>query len=209
MVAVKVYVEGGGATRADQRLLKEGFGKLFAKVLGARAKPAVVLCGGRKQAFDEFQVALRRASTTGDLCVLLVDSEGAIAEGVSSWQHVAARQGDQWQRPDGVGDHQLHLMVQMMEAWLVSDPDALADYYGQGFRVKTLPTRRNVEEIPKSELTTALVDATRGVKAKGKNQYLKRHGFELIALVDPAKIESRAARASLFFGFLRDTLPPR
>lgn len=208
MVAVKLYVEGGGATRAEQKLLKEGFAKFFAKVVGERAKPRVIVCGGRGQAFDEFRIALRSA-TTDDLCVLLVDSEGPVADGHSAWQHVATRKGDGWGRPDSVTDDQLHLMVQAMEAWLLADPDALAGYYGQGFKENALPGRRNVEEIPKADLVTALAAATRSVKTKGKSEYGKAHGFELIALVDPTKIETRAPRAAVLFRFLRENLPPR
>lgn len=207
MVDVKLYIEGGGATRAEQRELREGFHKLFVKVLGEGARLRPIPCGGRAQAFDDFCSGLRTAKKTGDLCVLLVDSEGPVAEGSSSWEHVARRTGDQWVRPDGVDEDQLHLMVEAMEAWLLADPDALAGYYGQGFSQKPLPRRPNVEEIPKADLATALAKATHGVKAKGKNEYRKAHAFALIALVDPSKIEARAPRAARLFRLLRSYLP--
>jgi hypothetical protein len=205
---VKLYVEGGGTTRDEQRELREGFSKLLAKVLGDRAKPRIVACGGRAQAFAEFQTALRSARP-GDLCVLLVDSEGPVAPGSASWEHVARRKGDLWVRPEGVDDDQLHFMVEAMEAWLLADPEALAAYYGQGFNAGALPGRKDVEGIAKADLTAALAKATRAVKAKGKNEYRKAHGFALIALVDPAKIEARAPRARRFFELLRGNLLPR
>jgi len=31
-----------------------------------------------------------------------------------------------------------------MEAWIAADPDAMALYYGQGFRPKSLPQRSNL-----------------------------------------------------------------
>lgn len=198
MVAVRIYVEGGGPSRQAQVPLREGFSKLFEKVLGRRAKPKVIACGSRNEAFCDFTRALQ--SYPDALCILLVDSEGPVKQGTSPWAHVSAREGDQWRRPDGVSDGQLHLMVQAMEAWLVADPEALAAYYKQGFRESALPHQQNVEQISKRELNDALARATRDSKTKGR--YAKSHGFELIALVDPQKVRARSGYAARLFDTL-------
>lgn len=145
MVAFLVLIEGGGDTRAEQATLREGFAKLFAKALGDLPKPRIVLCGGRAQAYAAFEESYK----TG-YCLLLVDSEEAVRPGVSAWQHVHDRKGDRWERPPGARDDQLHFMVEAMEAWLIADPEALAAYYGQGFRESALPKqkerRKSLEE---------------------------------------------------------------
>jgi hypothetical protein len=106
---VRVYVEGGGNSRGEQRELKEGFSKLFARALGDRPRPQVIACGGRKDAFDELKKALK--SNPDALCILLVDSEAPVRHGASTWDHVRERVGDAWVRPEGTSDQQLHLMA--------------------------------------------------------------------------------------------------
>ncbi|XXX72984.1 DUF4276 family protein [Sorangium sp. So ce134] len=195
---MRVYVEGGGAARRAQEPLREGFSKLFERVLGGHAKPKVIACGSRKEAFDDFKRAVK--SHPDALCILLVDSEEPVNPGASAWEHVFKREGDQWHRPDGVRDEQLHVMVQAMEAWLVADPEALAAYYKQGFRRDALPRQPNVEQVAKRDLYDALDRATRESKTKGK--YAKSHGFELIGLVDPDKVRAASGHAARFFDTL-------
>ncbi|WP_437766172.1 DUF4276 family protein [Sorangium sp. So ce281] len=198
MVAVRIYVEGGGETRRAQEPLRIGFGKLFARVLGERARPKVITCGSRNAAFDDFKRGLK--SHPDALCILLVDSEEPVKPGTSTWDHVLRREGDQWLRPDGVSDEQLHLMVQAMEAWLVADPEALAAYYKNGFRRDALPQQKNVEQVAKRDLYDVMERATRDSKTKGK--YAKSHAFELIGLVDPHKVRAASAHAARLFNML-------
>src|SRR4051812_10283109 len=106
MVAVRLYIEGGGDLRRGQRPLRNGFSDFFARLLGDGPKPKVILCGGRKQAFDDFARALR--SHSADVCLLLVDSEAPVRPDATPWEHVRERPGDGWARPDGVTDDQLH-----------------------------------------------------------------------------------------------------
>ncbi|WP_437685853.1 DUF4276 family protein [Sorangium sp. So ce176] len=197
---MRVYVEGGGASRRAQEPLREGFSKLFEKVLGACARPKIIACGSRNEAFADFKRALK--SHPDALCILLVDSEEPVKPAISTWGHVSRREGDQWPRPDGVRDEQLHLMVQAMEAWLVADAESLAAYYKQGFRKDALPRQKNVELIAKKDLYEALERATRESKTKGK--YAKYHGFELIGLVDPNRVRAASVHAARFFDTLMD-----
>jgi len=71
--------------------------------------------------------------------ILLVDAESAV-QGYP-WKHL--QQTDGW-RICG-SDKCCHLMVQVMEAWLIADKDALKNFYGQKFRKKAIPSRENVE----------------------------------------------------------------
>jgi hypothetical protein len=185
MVDFLVLVEGGGATRAEQANLRKGFQTLFGRVLGSRRRPRVVCAGGRGQAFNDFCRAIEGSANN---CLLLVDSEGPVSEAGSPWDHVARRAGDQWQRPSGATDEQIHFMVEAMEAWLVADRDVLASYYGSEFNEKKLPRRPNLEECPKEDLTAALEAATKTAKTKGA--YRKSHGFELVGKLDPTKIRT-------------------
>ena len=59
-----------------------------------------------------------------DLPLLLVDSEGPVAAGQTSWQHLKAR--DNWDKPRPVSDDQAFLMVEVMETWFIAD----RHYYG-------------------------------------------------------------------------------
>jgi hypothetical protein len=98
---------------------------------------------------------------------------------------------------------QVFLMVQAMEAWFLADRDALAAYYGQGFRLNALPgDERHIEAIPKDDLVPSLEDASRATKTKG--QYHKtRHGFALLAMIDPIKVEAGSQYAAAFHRYLR------
>jgi Domain of unknown function (DUF4276) len=194
--AVEVYVEGGGSSRDEQAEIRRSFAKLFKEALGPRNKPTVIACGGRNQAFKDWKIAVRNHPQTH--CLLLVDSEGPVSGG--PWEHVRAREGDGWEKPEGCTEEQLHFMVQTMDAWLVADPESLEAHYGQGFRRDALPARRNVEEIPKSQLVDALDRATQDTKKKGR--YSKAHGFALIGLIDSARARAAAPHADRFFAHL-------
>lgn len=208
MTRVVLYVEGGGESRGLQAPLREGFHKLFHKLPGLAAQPKIIACGGRKQAFDDFLLGLKRH--TDAYCMLLVDSEAAVADIGAKWAHVRTRDGDGWVRPAGVDEAQLQLMIQVMETWLIADPEALATYFGQGFQAAALPRARNLEDIAKLDVTRTLKKASEKSKLGG---YRKAHGFDLIGLVAPTKIEHRCPGAASLFAELTRLLgaptPPR
>ena len=93
--------------------------------------PKVVRCGDRARAFRRFSDAVRKAG--GDeIIILLVDSEGPVKEGQSTWEYL--RDNDGWRQPAGADDNRAHLMVQAMEAWLMADRNALREYFGPRFQ---------------------------------------------------------------------------
>lgn len=184
---VLLFIEGGGDTRLQQTMLRKGFASLIRRSLGELPQPQVIVCGGRSQAFRSFVIAVR--NEVDALSLLLVDSEEAVAEGASPWGHVLQRKGDGWARPDGVGDDQLFFMAQAMEAWLVADAEALAKFYGKGFRAQDLPKRSNMEEVAKQDLNDALARATRETRA---GRYCKSDGFALIGEIRPERVRERS-----------------
>lgn len=189
---VKIYVEGGGDASALRRECRRAFTEFFRRAGFAGRMPSVVACGSRRSAFEDFRAAVRRSSEDQFL-MLLVDSEEAVADADTPWQHVSKR--DRWSRPACAADDSLCLMVQCMEAWLVADTDNLKAYYGQGFNLRKLPRRPEVERIPKADLYAALDSATRNCKKGSYGRSKGRHSFGILATVDPAKVAAASPHA--------------
>jgi hypothetical protein len=196
---IRIYVEGGGDRADSKSRIREGFG-LFLKDLRelARSKSIrwqIIACGGRESTFEDFQTAL--LSHPDAFNILLVDSEAPVRN--SPWQHLQQR--DRWKQPEGTTDEQCHLMAQTMEAWLIADVDALSKFYGQGFTVKAIPRRQNVEEIDKANVTSALENATRPTKT-GKYHKI-RHGPKLLQLVNVQIVRVAAPHCNRLFETLQ------
>lgn len=199
----KLFVEGGGDNDALKTQCRRGFGKLLEKVGLQGRKPRIVPCGGRNNAFDQFCTALARARPD-DVFILLVDAEAPISTGTSPWDHVKNRPGDGWEKPKDATEDHLHLMVECMENWFLADKDALASFFGPGFKQSALPANANVESVSKSDVYRGLKSATRGTTT---GEYGKgAHSFKILAMVDPGKIRSSAQYAERFFQYLVSTL---
>lgn len=114
----------------------------------------------------------------GGKTILLVDSEGPV-------------------NVTGIGDDAVHLMVQSMEAWIVADGRALAEYYGQKFQPSALPKTANLESVSPKNILSALKRATRNTK---KGEYHKiRHASELLARLDPQQVKKRCPSCRRLF----------
>ena len=160
--------------------------------------PRVVACGGRQAAFDKFCAALH-SSDEGEFIVLLVDSEGPVAENTKSWLHLKIRDG--WSRPDDAADENAHLMVECMENWFLADKAGLAEYFGPGFNRNALPARRDIENVAKSEVLDGLKSATRQSR---KGEYGKgRHSFDILEQADAAGITAVSPHARRLVDTLR------
>ena len=199
-MTIRIYVEGGfeGSTKTNCR-------KAFSTFLAKVVRPGsfkVIASGSRAQAFQDFCSALRQHPA--DYNVLLVDSETAVT--TRSWQHLREREGDNWPRPHGADDDQVHLMVQVMEAWFLADPDALSTYYKQGFLRNSLPRRKNIEMIDKKAVFESLSHASKDTQ---KGSYHKtRHGFELLELIDPGLVQAASSHAADLFAVLLKKATP-
>jgi hypothetical protein len=198
-VSVRLYVEGGGDhNKALQTLCRKGFSEFLRKAGFTGRMPRIVACGGRRQAFDDFETAYQQDTQSPP--VLLVDSEGPL-QSRSQWAHVEQRPGDGWKKPSGATDDQLHLMVQAMEAWFHADVKELETFYGQHFRANALSRRADdVESIPKADLFSGLKAATANCQ---KGEYSKGdHSFHILARIDPAKVRAASPSCERFLAAL-------
>lgn len=199
MVKVAIYIEGGGDGRDLERRFRRGWAKFIAAV-GVGRRPKVVRGGARAETFKRFATAV--AGDGADcLSILLVDSEAAVTEGQTVWQHLAAN--DSWKRPAGASEDKAFLMVHFMETWLLADRAALRAYFGRAFNEKAIPRWQNLEAVPKNAVLHALDRAT----AACARQYAKgRISFELLAATDPDCVESACPHARDLFDRLRAAL---
>lgn len=191
---VRIYAEGGGDGKDTKAAIRRGFGEFLSDLRGLARERLIrwniIGCGPRNAAFDAFKTALR--THMGAFNILLVDGEGPVNR--TPWQHLLECNG--WDRP-GVPDEQCHLMVQMMEAWIVADIDAMESYYGHGFRRQAIPARNDVEAIDKAILEMSLEDATRYTR---KGLYHKiRHGSALLCRINPHTVRSKAPHCERLF----------
>ena len=194
---IRLYVEGGGNDKDTKALMREGFHgflrELVALARSKRIKWQIIACGPRTKAFSAFETALETRPDAFN--ILVVDAEGPVH--TQPWQHVQRQDG--W-GVSGIDDEHCHLMVQMMEAWLIADRDALAHFYGQGFGENALPKHSNVEQIDKSMLESALKAATRNTS---KGEYHKiRHGSKLLAQLDSTRVRQAAPHCERLFTIL-------
>ena len=198
-MTVRIYVEGGGRQADVLRRCREGFRRFLDRAVPtASGRYKVIACGGREEAFEDFERAMQ--SHPADVCLLLVDSEGPVLAGVEARSYLATEA--KWRPAGPVRPEQVHLMVQAMEAWFVADRQALAAFYGQGFAASSLPANSNPEEIPKADLERGLAAATRHANPKGP-YHKTRHGFDLLANLDPLAV-ARCPNGKRFLTTLTD-----
>jgi len=210
MKEIAIYVEGGGNTAQQKSDLRLGFNGLFSELKKKAEKNKyrwkLILCGGRQQAYQDFNNALTNEPQA--INILLVDSEDPISLFDKNNDDAKARvkhlkQRDNWSFSE-IKPERVHLMVQCMEAWIISDAEALATFYGQGFLENCLPKRNDLEEELKSDIEKKLMQATRSTQ---KGEYAKiKHASKLLKIVSPTKIEKRCPRFKEFVRWLDETI---
>ena len=197
VVKVTIFVEGGSPGDKNDNLFRAAWMNLFTSAGLAGRLPTVVRCGDRANALRRFSFAVREAGGN-DVPILLVDSEGPVNAGQSVWQHL--RTNDGWRQPAGADDSQAYLMVQAMEAWLLADPDALREYFGQGFNENRLPGQNDPEQIPVAGLESSL----RSASANCRQQYAKGVvSFQILGLVNADRLAERCRHAKALFDYLQ------
>lgn len=189
---VWVYLEG-------HKSLRPGFSALFNRAIGERGNSAVRIrpVPGGANAIKYFMNALRTKRDA--LNLLLLDCEGP----ADSCSVDALRARNDWVPPKGtqIDNSQVFWMVEIMESWFIADKDALSAYYGAEFQPTKLPGNPKVEQIPKQDVLSRLVTAS---KQTQKGPYHKtRHAPDLLIRIDPSKIERAAPAAKRLFDFLR------
>ena len=152
----------------------------------------VVSCGGRDATRDAFLNANETSPAT--LNVLLVDAETAVANLNSPRAHLKRRDG--WDL-NAISEESIHLMIQVMETWIIADADAVARYYEQHFQKSALPRVRNLEGVEKVSIYNALKQATPKTQ-KGEYQKI-RHAAALLARIDSAIVRRRCPSCDRLF----------
>ena len=93
-------------------------------------------------------------------------------------------------------------MVQLMEAWFIADRNALANYFGAGFRNSALPQNPNVEDIPKQDIENGLRNASRDC---AKQHYAKgRDDVRLLERLNPTTVYHACPNFARLIDHLRD-----
>ena len=182
-MSARIYLEGGGDSKAGKIACQKGFRNLLEKCGLKDRMPRLVACGSRNSAYDDFRAAQQNGATV-DYIALLVDSEAPVADINATWEHL--RQRDRWQRPAGADNEQVLLMTTCMETWIVADRAALAAHYGQRLQDSALPATDNLESRRRGDVQSGLERATRNCSepyAKGP------HSFTVLGRLNPDTLE--------------------
>ncbi len=196
---ILIYIEGPEKGPAANRL-RTGFRALLAPLYELAQQKGIkfhppIMCGSGVEAYKDFQTGLK--SNRHAINILVVDSEKPVAESTQPWTHL------KWDSL-GLDDSHCHLMAQTMEAWLVADKTALADFYKQGFNQNVLPQNPRVEEIPKTDLFVGLQRAT---EKTSKGRYHKTiHAPEILKRLDVAKVRQAAPYCERLFKTLTEKM---
>ena len=195
MVRVRIFIEGGGT--ASDGVFTEGWRKFFVAAGLLGRMPRVVRGEGREQTFDKFKTALQRQSRD-EVVILLVDSEGPVAAGHSTWQHLRSR--DNWEQPQGAADDSAYIMVQVMETWFLADRDALRSFFGPQLNENHFSQWPNLEDVDKETVLNALERAT----SNCQKPYRKgRVSFGLLGRIDPQQVAVACPHANQLLTYLR------
>lgn len=195
-------MEGGGPGAGGKAAIRRGMDRFLRSAKDAARSAGIgwnlVSCGPRNETYKRFRAALNQTQESVTH-ILLVDAETKVTTGA----RVHLKNQEDWDlsRAD---EKAVHLMVQVMETWIVADPKALADYYGRGFHPGSLPNRHDLEQEPKKQVEDALKKATRRTP-KGTYHKIK-HASELLGRVDPARVQARCPHCKRLFEDLDRTI---
>ena len=198
---VRLYVEGGPrGTHADglRRLknsLKQHFMRLDSKLSSLNVSP----CGSTDETIRDYAHAVRECESN---CTpaLLVDSDAPVLAPPA--QHLGQKLNSanvpQSARQD------LFLMVQCMEAWLVTDQVALEKCYGSPIKTVRFPPNPDIEAVQKKDIFAALDSAARGTPTRRYHKI--RDGARILAELRPESVAGRSKHARALYKFLRESV---
>lgn len=185
----RLYIEGGGDSKAMRRRCGRAFGELLEKAGFVDCLPRLVARGSRNEVFDAFKTAHAQA-TDDQFIAMLIDSEDPAPVPADplkqkTWDHLWGR--DSWPRPGGTTDLQVLFMTTCMEAWISADGSTLREHYGHNLIESRLPSAADLESQNRRELMNKLVRATE----QCTNTYEKgNRSFELFAKLSPEALKA-------------------
>jgi hypothetical protein len=192
---VVIYFEGGGRANPNaRRLLRQGLTAFLRNAYDGQFE--VVCCGDTAETIRRWRDHPRERGVTA---LLLVDSDTLPAGARGA--HLAAHYGD---LPRDADESRCHLMVCLMETWLVADPAALQAHYksDQSLALRRLPARDDLEPVSKQEILDALTAATSGTR---KGAYRKiQDGAAILGHADPRLVRLRCRHCGLLLDALTD-----
>lgn len=202
---VYVYVEGDDSLRPG---FQQSLFRSWREGLRGRYRFRVVMAGGNSQTASDWRKRRRQASDD-DVVLLLLDSEGPVP---GSTDQVPNGVSSFLERTDLATDD-VYFMVQLMESWYLTNVEALATIYGNGFnagRLPSIPTDptpakpgRNLESIAKGTIESALASATQDTT---KGRYDRTNAKTAIA---PRMLEQLDLTSIARASFHADTLLQR
>lgn len=195
MNGIAVYMEGGGDSKEGKARLRQGMSEFVRKVVPQK-KPGwrVVACGSRNDAHDAFVNANNTSPETFN--ILLVDSEGPVTQP----PRLHLKQRDGWKLA-GASEDSIHLMIQVMETWIIADPDGVERCYKQSLLKSALPRSQNLEGVEKERIYRALKRATTKTRM---GEYRKKigHVAALLEEIDPEIVRRRCPSCDRLFATL-------
>lgn len=173
--------------------MREAFSKLLEEYGIKKGCYKIIVGYGREDVIKEFCSKANSSPTS----IILVDSETPIKEGQSKLDHLKSTN---YSVTEKITENNLFFMVVCMETWIVSDKNALKQYYGQFFKEEKIQSadliNRDKENIMKM-LESSIKDCK-------ENKYKKSASFDILKKVDVQEIVKSNSYAEEFFKFLKN-----
>lgn len=150
---VMLYVEGGGETERLQEPLRSAFHKFLE---GLPRQPRIACCGGRGETLRDFRNGIR--DNPNQVHVLLLDSETEVTTRPKAHIESEFKPEDV---PD-IADEHYHLMVQVMETWILAHPESIRMAYPFDADLSAVPHISDYERVSKAAAIDTLTRATGG-----------------------------------------------
>jgi len=197
-ISLKIYIEGGGEGKDLDIRFREAWTKFFKAAGLAGRMPRPVRGKGRMNTFDLFSTAAQNIQPN-EMPLLLLDSEDPVAHNNTVWQHLKNRDG--WDKPANASDEHAYLMAQVMETWLLADPDTLRAYFGSKFKADKIPAWKDLEAQSKTVVFEVLDKAT----AECDKPYKKgKVSFAILGKINPQKVKEKCPNAKRLLDFLAE-----
>lgn len=198
MVTIKIYIEGGGEGKDLDIRFREAWTKFFKAAGLAGQMPRPVRGKGRAHTFDLFSTAVKN-SQPNEMPLLLLDSEVAVKNDKTVWQHL--KECDGFDKPQNATDEHAYLMVQVMETWFLADINCLRTYFGSKFKADKIPNWTDLESQSKVSVFEALEKATVACEKPYKKGKVS---FDILGKVNPQKVLERCPHAMDLVEFLKN-----